>query len=783
MTTDKRPKSDLFGQKSQMDFKYLAGKIKSNWYWFVFSIGTCLLISFLYLRYAVPLYKTSTKIYISNDTKASAGDDALATALGGQYNTSSNVEGEAEILKTRNIMENVVKDLNLYITYYDKGQFKSVDLYKNTPFTLRLLESPDDIKPVTLNLKLQGNKIHVFNDNFNKLVDVYEQFIIPGVGKVQLEKGLRKANASNDYVIQISSLKQTITAYLNRLSVSQLVKNVGILVLDYTYEVPDKSADVLNKLIASYIQGNIVDKNKIADSTIAFIQNRLVLVGSELGSIEGNVQTFKQQNKLTDLAVQSSALVASTTSNVDELAKVETQISILNSIESYVTEANKNDRIVPNGALLADPGFAGLVERYNVIVLEKERSSISRTQDNPYMLNLDKQIASAKADMLSSLRGLKKSLQISENKIQSRSNIIEGEVKNVPAVERKFLDLTRQQQIKQSLYVFLLQKREETAISKTSNISNCKIIESPITFGAISPNHMSVLGYGFVLGAFLPFGIIFLKDRLNDRVISKEQVKMLTQAPIVGEIGNSNLDNNGPIAVLQGSRTAISEQFRSLRTNLSFFLKEEEKTILLTSSMGGEGKSFISLNLASVLALSGKKVVVMELDLRKPTLSSKLKLSNDCGFTNYVVSKDMLPEAIIKPSQVHENLFVIGSGIIPPNPAEIILNGRVSTLMKYLVENFDFIIIDAPPIGVVTDAQLLSKYADMSIYLVRQGFTFKDQLDIVQDLYLDGKMGNISILMNDVVNNDRYGSGYGYYEEATENTGIVDRLSRKFKKS
>jgi tyrosine-protein kinase Etk/Wzc len=781
---NKQAQEDFFGPRNQIDFKFLTSKLANNWYWFIVSVFLCLLLAFLYLRYATPVYQTTTKIIITNDKKTGTGEDAaLAEALGGQFGTANNAEGEAEILKTRNIMNKVVRDLKAYITYYDKGQIRSVDLYKSSPFVLRLLESPDNLKAVSLDVTLTGNKVHLYNDKFDKKVNLYQQFVIPGLGKVLIEKGTEDADPDKIYTVKVSTIRQTTNAFLGNLTVTIPIKQVNILVLDFIYQVPDKSEDILNKLIESYVQGNITDKNTIADSTIAFIENRLLFVGKELGSIEGNVQTFKQRNKLTDLALQSSQLVTSTADYMEQLAKVETQVSVLNDIEKYVTDANTNERIVPNGALLEDPGFAALVQRYNIIVLEKERSSVSRTEDNPYMQNLNVQISSARKDMLSSLTNLKKSLLIAKQKIQGRSNTIEGQVRNVPAVERTYLDLSRQQQIKQELYIFLLQKREETAISKTSNISNCKIIESPVTFGPISPQRMNVLGYGFILGAFIPFGIIFLKDRLNRRIISKEQVSTLVQAPVIGEIGNSKTGD--AIAVSQSSRTAISEQFRALRTNLDFFLGDNEKTILLTSSMGGEGKSFVSLNLAAVLAISGKKVVVMELDLRKPNLSKKLNLANRFGFTNYIVSKEVMPKDILTPSATHENLFIIGSGVVPPNPAEIILNERTGQLMKYLREEFDYIIIDAPPVGIVTDAQLLSKYADLTLYVVRQGYTLKDQMEIPQEIFVGQKMKRISILLNDVKDGARYGSryGYGYYDAEPENDSLFSRIGRKFRRN
>jgi len=761
MSNHKPPPEDFFKENPQFNFKQVISRIQKNWHWFLISLLLCLFVAFLYLRYTAPVYKTTSEILITEDKAPNPADDVISKAFGGQFGMGNSVDGEAEILKTRLIMGKVVRELKTYIKYYHKGKIRLVELYKTTPFVLHLLNSPDSILPQQLEIKMIGTKVEVTGEDFVKQVNLYQAFRVPGLGNVQIEKGEEEPDPEQIYTVKIATVNKTIIDYMKKLDVSIPIIMVKILQLNFTDEVPRKSEDVLNKLTELYISGTLSDKNRVADSTIAFIENRLVYVGKELGHIEGNVQTFKQQNKLTDISAQSTQLISSTKESVNDLAKAETQLSVLAAVEKHLTQAGAAESIVPSGALLDDPSFGSLVERYNTIVLEKEKKSISQTEDNPYMQNLNAQIARAKADMLAGLRSLKKSLLISKSKLESQSNTIAGQVRNVPAVERTYLDLARQQQIKQELYVFLLKKREETAISKTSNISNCRIIEPPISLEPISPIKVNVIGYAIVLGLLIPAGSILLKEKLYTRIISKEQIRSATSVPIIGEIGHNSVYGES-IVVSEQARTSIAEQFRSLRTNLSFFLKGEDKTILLTSSMSGEGKSFISINLATVLAISGKKVVVMEMDLRKPNLSNKLNLKNDFGFTNYVVNKDLHPQDIVVPSGLNENLFIISSGRIPPNPTEIIMTERTEALMKSLSAQFDYVIIDAPPIGMVTDAQLLSKYAQLNLYVVRQHYTYKEQLAILQDLYANEKMKNIAILVNDMKNRSGYGYGYAY---------------------
>ena len=779
MSNRRLDQQDIFVEKNKINFAILFSKLLNNWYWFFISIFLCLFISYLYLRYTPQTYNTSARILISDDQNKNSDDNLLNKALGGQFGASSNVLGEAEILKTRHLMVNVVHELKSYITYFHKGQVRSVDLYKDSPVQLIIYATEDSIRPKLLEVSLKEGSVLVTSGKFTKQVKFKEMFNIPGLGNVHLEKGVGIMKPDEVYLIKISSVLQSVRNLNNNLKVTIPIKDVNIISLDFASQVPSQTEDVLNSLIRAYVQGNINDKNKVADNTIAFIEDRLQFVGRELGNIEGSVQNFKQQNKIMDITAQSGQLIASTTDYSTQLAKVETQISVLKSIESYVEDAKTNKSVVPSGALLDDPNFAALVARYNDVVLEKEKSSLRQTEGNPYMQSINAQIASAKSDMLAGLSSLKKSLSISKDKILASTNTIAGQVHNVPKVERTFLDLARQQQIKQDLYVFLMTKREETAISKTSNISNCKVIEPPSSVGPVSPIPSNVMGYGFILGLLIPFGVIFIGDRLDKKVGTSESIKDLTQVSIIGEIGTSP-DVDAVIVTVEGSRTPISEQFRALRTNLSFFLNGDEKHIMITSSMSGEGKSFIALNLALILAISGKKVVVVELDLRKPTLSKKLNLKNDMGFTNYVISKDTLVQNIIKPSMIHENLSLVSSGNVPPNPTEIILNERADDLMNKLSQLYDYVIIDAPPIGMVTDAQLLSKYVDLTLYVVRQGYTFKDQMSIPQELYVNKRMKRIALVLNDVKTSASYGYGYGYgYMEEVKKPGIINRIFNK----
>lgn len=516
---------------------------------------------------------------------------------------------------------------------------------------------------------------------------------------------------------------------------------------------------------------NLKDRNTIADSTIAFIENRLLYVGQELGDVEGDIQEFRQTRQLADMSAQAQLILQNSNEYAKELAQLETQLDILDNVASTLQDAS-SERILPNAVISEDAVFAGQVARYNTLLLERDKRLVSATPDNPVIINLNQQLSGLRQDMLANLNSTRDRLTITRHNLRRKTGQLTQEVREVPAIERTYLELARQQQIKQELYLYLMQKREETAISKTATISNSRVIDLPKAAGSpFSPNRNMILFTGLLIGLAAPLATIYLLNLTNTRVESKDDVTKRTQVSVLGEITHSKIKE--PLAVTSGSRTAIAEQFRSLRTNLIFYLKDPDaKTMLLTSSMSGEGKSFVALNMAMVFALSGKRVVVMEMDLRKPKLSLNFDVTNKTGFTNFIIDNNLTSEAIVRPTDMHENLFLISSGPIPPNPAETLLSDRLAELMTYLKASFDYIIIDAPPIGLVTDAQLLASYTDLTIYVVRQGYTYKNQLQIPEELYRSGKMRPMAILINDIkTQGGRYGYtyGHGYYDNGRTN--------------
>lgn len=770
-------------EEDTINLKEIFSKVFDKWSWFLISIFICLLAAFLYIRYTPPVYQINAKLLVNDDEKGGAlgKENGGLMDLGGLLGSKNSVDNEIEILKTRFLMEQVVREMHLNVIYSKKVDFVSRELYQS-PFKINITKGVDTISSNTLKIvKTPTNKLKISTKNFEKEVDWDEKFVINGIGVMQVEANQLGQMDNGEYFATIMSIDDRVSTLMTQLAVTVTNKQVSVVDLGFVYPLPKKGEDILNKIIEKYTDANLNDKNAIADSTYKFIKERLNVIASELGDVENQEENFKEENRLADMSEQGKLLVQSTGDFAGQLAKAETQVSILNELEAYLKDETKNKRVFPSALMPSDMVFSDLMGQYNALLIERERQLMSVTEQSPFIQSIDNQISGLRKGILSNVQSTKTAAILTRNKLRNQLSSAEQQISGVPKIEKNYLKLARNKGIKQELYIFLMQKAEETAISKTSNISVAKTIDPPKAQSfPISPKKKIIYLAGLIAGLVFPIIFIFLEGLLNNKISTRDEITALTRVPVIGEISHNTSDDN--LIVANQSRSAISEQFRALRTNLSFYLKNSnEKIILLTSSMSGEGKSFTAINLGNILALAGKKVLLMELDLRKPGLSAKLGVANVTGFSNYTINPDIKVKDIIKPLSINKNMFIISSGPLPPNPAETLISENMPLLMSTLKEEFDYIIMDAPPIGIIADAQLLTVYADVVLYLVRQKVTQKAQISIVEDLYRTGKMKNIGIVVNDIISKYYgYGYGYGSYGEETSQNGLKKFFS-KFK--
>jgi capsular exopolysaccharide synthesis family protein len=522
----------------------------------------------------------------------------------------------------------------------------------------------------------------------------------------------------------------------------------------------------LNALVKAYNNSTVENKNKVIDNTVKFIDGRLILLTNELGKVEQGLQEFRQRNEIIDIQAQGQAQYGDLKSTEEKLNEQEVQLRVIDMIYGYVKNPSRKFSLVPSTLGIEDPTLQALITNYNQLQFEREEKLKSMPAANPAIQLLESQLENVRVSILENLSNIKRPVEALRNNLSQEYNTIRAQVRSVPSKERELLEIARQQGIKEKLYLFLLQKREESAISMASSTSNASSIDpASSSWVPVSPDRNGTLRTAFIIGLLIPAAFIYLRDLLNDKITSKSDILNGTDMPIVGEIAHHNMVDR-EVVIGAKDRTVISEQFRMARTNLQYFILDKKNpVILVTSSMGGEGKTFTSMNLGAVWAIANKKTVILELDLRKPKISTALGLLDKKGISNYIVG-DLQKEDLAVPLTATPNLYIVPAGPIPPNPSELLLDEKIEEMFTYLKSKFDIIIIDSAPVGLVSDAKVLSRFADSTVFIVRQRYTPKKRLENIDEIYASKTFSNVSLLVNDVKvggANSYYGYGYGGY--------------------
>jgi tyrosine-protein kinase Etk/Wzc len=783
-------KEERKGSDNSIKTERLLSVVLSYWPVMAVCVVIAMLSAYIYLRYTTPRYMTYAKVLIKDEKKSgSIGEGQLLQELGLQT-TAANIENEVEIFKSRTLMKRVVDELQLNIHYYAPGRIKTSEYYyTDLPFRLvPLFDNGNVPLRYKYQLETKGDEGFVITDKKNSWKGVWGDTVNLPIGPVIIKDRRKLANPAYDLTncsIEIKATEYQAIKTLRQLDVDPVSK-ASILQLSISDVLPERGEDILNELIKAYLQANIDDRNKTLDATVEFIDERLKGVTYELSGIEKNIEQFKSSRKLTDLSEQSKMLLDYTSEYARQLTEKEVKLRVVESLEQYLNDDRNKDRIVPSSLLVEDDAAMNAMKSYNDLQLKKAALLMTNTENNPFVINLDKQLENIREDLVRSLSIMKQGIKVSIKELESRAGFVDDQIRQVPEEERIYLEYSRQQNIKQELYLFLLKKREENAISKSSTVANARIVD-PAKSDTVpySPKPMRIYLAAFALGIIVPGLWIFIKEIFNVKIGSKDEIKNLTSMSIIAEIGHS--DTGEEVVVFKESKTVIAEQFRALRTNMQFLLaSEDEKVILMTSSMSGEGKSFVALNLAVTLSLSGEKVALLELDLRKPKISEALGFINKKGFTQYIIGQAGIRE-IIQPSGVAPSLYVMPSGAVPPNPSELLSSKKLNELFDTLKSEYDYIVVDSAPVGLVTDAQLLGKYSDTVLYVCRMNYTYKEQLRNADELMRAGKMQKMNLVVNDMKSKGGvYGYGYGsygadYFEDGKDK-GVLNKLKNKLNK-
>lgn len=778
-------------KEDNFDLRLFFLKYLRYWYWFVLALITTLGGAYLYLQYAIPIYKVSATLLIKDEKKGSSSSNEILKELD-MFSGSKIVENEIEVLKSKVLAEKVIDDLNLTVSYYKEGWLRDAELFKQSPVTINYISLKDIAYEDPLFIRLVDNQNFELLDENKSVIGkyIYTQSLNNSYGRFRVF--LNNPNAKAGELIKVKFVKRDkkVEDFTKIIQVELINLKSTVLQLSLEDAVPEKGKVILSKLIDVYTYSSLEDKNSEATNTLRFIGERLQLITGELKDVEKDVEQYKTSQGITDLSAEGNLFLEKVKDNDSKLSEVDIQLKVLDGVERYLASGQSN--AAPATLMVNDPILTTFIENLGELELQREKTSRTVQAGNPFLETINTQIANIKQAIRENVSNQKKGLVITRNGLQGNNNRFESAIRTIPRKEREFVNIQRQQNIKESLYLLLLQKREETALSYASTVTDSRVVDTPhSTPKPVKPTPNIIYLIALLAGVIVPAAVINIRDLLNDKVQSRKDIENATGITIFGEIALKPKDNVGSLVDLS-SRSFISEQFRTLRTNLQYVNtnKGDKGTVmLLTSSTSGEGKSFVTINLAASLAALGKKVVILELDLRKPKLSAYLGEERDNGISNYLVGTTNETD-IIKKTKVN-NLFLVSSGPIPPNPAEILSNGRIDTLLKVYRETFDYVIIDTPPIGLVTDATILSSSTDVCFYLVRHEVTQKQNLNILNDLKKFEKFKSLNVIFNGVNYKNsqeyRYGYGYGYgygkgyYTETSTSMSFAKRVKKIFK--
>ena len=766
--------------EEKVNYQELLFRYIIHWPWFVASLLVCLIGAWVYLHFQTPVYQASASIMIKDDKKGgnSGSADLENLGLGGVITSAQSIDNEIEVLRSKTILKEVVNSLELYITYYDEDEFPKREMYKTSPVVVNLTAQEADKLPsaalidmqlssdggLDVNLKVGLNE---YNKRFDKLPAVFPTnvgtfgFTLRDSllnGQVEGRKDVRHISAV------VSQPFGMAKGYQWALTIAPTSKATSVATVSLVNTNIQRGQDFINKLMEMYNRNTNNDKNEVAEKTREFINERIKIIDEELGNTEEKLETFKRNAGLTDISSDAQLAVSGNAEYEKKRVENGTQINLVRDLAKYINNPLNEYEVLPSNIGLTDNGLTTQLERYNELVIERKRLLRTSTENNPMIINLDMSIRAMKANVKAAIDGTLQGLLIVKADLDREASRFSRRISDAPGQERQYVSIARQQEIKAGLYLMLLQKREENAITLAATANNAKIIDEPVAEGGpVSPKPKMIYMIALVLGVGLPVGIIFLIGLTKYKIEGRGDVEKLTRLPIVGDVPLT-AEKTGSIAVFENQNNLMSETFRNVRTNLQFMLKNDQKVILVTSTVSGEGKSFISANLAISLSLLGKKVVIVGLDIRKPGLNKVFNISRkEQGITQYLSNPEKNLMDFVQPSDVSKSLYILPGGTVPPNPTELLARDGLDKAIETLKKNFDYVILDTAPVGMVTDTLLIGRVADLSVYVCRADYTRKAEFTLVNELAENNKLPNLCTVINGLdLQKKKYGYYYGY---------------------
>jgi len=777
---EEKNKKRVEQSEEQVNIQELLFRYLIHWPWFVASVIICLAVAWGYLRLTTPVYNISATVLIKDEKKgggANMSSELERMGLDGFVSSSNNVDNEIEVLRSKSLAGEVVNRLGLFVTYMDEDEFPVRELYRTSPVLVSLTPQEADKLPgrmeVSMVLQPAGAmdvQITVGEKEYRKRFEN-----LPAV--FPTDEGTVAFFANNDTTASVRpenvAKERHITAFINRpvsvakgyassLSIAPTSKTTSVVVISLKNSSTRRGMDFINKLLEMYNINANNDKNEVAQKTAEFIDERIGIISKELGSTEQDLENFKRSAGITDLS--SEAQIALTGNAEYEKKRVEnqTQINLVMDLQRYM-KGNEYE-VLPSNIGLQDAASVDAINRYNQMLVERKRLLRTSTENNPTIVNLDTSIRAMRSNVQATLDATLKGLQITKEDLAREANRYSRRINDAPTQERQFVSIARQQEIKAGLYLMLLQKREENAITLAATANNAKIIDEALADNIpVSPKRMIIYLMALVFGIGVPVGIIYLIGLTKFKIEGRADIEKLTLLPVVGDIPLAD-EKTGSIAVFENKNNLMSETFRNIRTNLQFMLERGRNVILVTSTISGEGKSFISSNLAISLSLLGKKVVIVGLDIRKPGLNKVFNIpKKEHGITQFLTNPTTNLMDLVQPSDINKNLFILPGGTVPPNPTELLARDGLEKAIETLKKNFDYVILDTAPVGMVTDTLLIGRTAELSVYVCRADYTRKTEFTLINELAENNKLPNLCIAINGLdLQKKKYGYYYGY---------------------
>lgn len=749
----------------------------ANWKWFVLSVIVCIVIAYFSIASKIPVYQVNASIYLSDDQNS--GKNAFSMNSSDPMVALKNYIDETELegMKSKNNVIKIVDSLNLAYSYYRKGRLRNIPLYENNAIIARLdstsLRSLSSGIEISVETVSDGKYDITARTSFNG-VEEKKEFKASGLpvdielsqGTVSLTRSPIIADFQGTEIIKIVNPRTAAAKISSQLNIEFAKNSEKIIRVSVLTDVMKRGVDIIDALLDFYNRSIIEEKNRSAIQTEAFILDRLVMISGELKDVENRLQAYRQAHNITDIQTQSNLNLNLQSNYEQQMAEVEAEMNIFDEIERIVSSSDTYETLP---AAVNNNTITSIIEAYNRKVGQLNRTLEGSTPDNPLVLTMKDELSRDKVRIMQNLATAKRALVARGNSIRSLENRSSGQLASTPTIDKGLQEIFREQQVKVNIYTFLLQRREEIALQKTMATNTARLIDDPVGGGIVSPQRTKTYGIAFLLGLLIPAAIIFIRRILFPIFSDQEELERITRVPILGEICENTGKEESSLVVGENVSTPIAELFRLLRNNISFTRSgANSKVILVTSSISGEGKTFIASNLALTYALMGKKVVVIGMDLRRPMLAHNFGLTNQRGVTTYLSGQERDIDTLIVQSQVNANLYVLPAGPIPPNPNELLMSANMTRMMSELRNEFDYVIIDSAPIGMISDTFLITRHSDLQLYVTRANYSTKSSLKVLHQAVDSDKFSSVYIILNgvNIASNSylyrRYGE-YGHY--------------------